>query len=177
MIFQKSIKNCFTKCGQIHYDFPASKKKLKVEPRNSNNKTLANSSTPNRAFFVRSTRTPKENNERKNALVKFLSMVACSGKGIALCCVPKFAVFEPVTRYRPKPRNFQAVAFNKLTLELSAMIYKFMFTGSRLRVAVYANSLNEALARLPKAHHRPALISRVKGGGLLCLVKPQPHTP
>ncbi|WP_158074920.1 hypothetical protein [Rodentibacter sp. Ppn85] len=43
------------------------------------------------------------------------------------------------------------------------MIYKFMFTGSRLRVAVYANSLNEALTRLPKSHHRPALVSRVKG--------------
>ncbi|VEH66058.1 Uncharacterised protein [Rodentibacter pneumotropicus] len=43
------------------------------------------------------------------------------------------------------------------------MIYKFLFTGSRFRIAIYANSLNEALARLPKSHQRPVLVSRIKG--------------
>lgn len=71
--------------------------KSTIEPRNSNNKPTANTSTPtnNRAFFVCSTHTPKE---KVNNL--FLSMVAWSGKGLALCYYPLVIVFETVTRYR-----------------------------------------------------------------------------
>ncbi|MDP8098539.1 ash family protein [Pasteurella atlantica] len=59
-----------------------------TERRNSNLLSVANSSTPfNRAFFVRSIRTPKENN-RLNLVFIFLSMVACNGKG------SPFAVFH-----------------------------------------------------------------------------------
>ncbi len=74
-----------------------------TEPENSNDLSVANTSTPfyYRAFFVRSIRTPKE-----NALSVVLSMVACNGKGIALCCVPLIAVSQPVTRYRPNPEKF-----------------------------------------------------------------------
>ncbi|OZN24896.1 hypothetical protein CFY87_06075 [Actinobacillus seminis] len=79
--------------------------KSSAEPGNSNNLSLANNSAPC-AFFVRSLRTPKENNKHIQRVI-FLSMVACSGKGFALCCVPVIAVFQPVTRYRPKPGNFK----------------------------------------------------------------------
>ncbi|GAB1660203.1 ash family protein [Mannheimia haemolytica] len=99
--------------------------KTTAEPGNSNNQTLANSSTPfNRAFFVRSTRTPKETTRLKIQLSEFLSMVACNGKG------SPFAVFQCSQFSSPLHVTAQtleslAVAPQNLTLELSAMIYLF----------------------------------------------------
>ncbi|MDG6317392.1 host cell division inhibitor Icd-like protein [Glaesserella parasuis] len=52
-------------------------------------------------------------------------MVACNGKGFALCCVPLIAVSQPVTRYRPNPEKFSG-SLHKFSVELSAMIYKFL---------------------------------------------------
>lgn len=111
--------------------------KSTAEPENSNNLLMANNSAPC-AFFIRGLHTPKESavkfdsisstyeiNQCKFALWKFLSMVACNGKGFALCCVPLVAVSQPVTRYRPKPENFSVVTSSKLLMELSAMIYLF----------------------------------------------------
>ncbi|MDO9831098.1 ash family protein [Glaesserella parasuis] len=133
--------------------------KSTTEPGNSNDLYLANS-TPKACFFIRSTRTPKERLER-------LSMVACNGKGFALCCVPSIAVFQPVTRYRPNPGKFSG-SLHKSYLELSKMFYTFLFIHSRLRISVFANSLTEAYSRLPKSDVKPLLIarksSRVKGG-------------
>ncbi|MDY3124625.1 MAG: ash family protein [[Actinobacillus] rossii] len=93
--------------------------KSTAEPENSNNLLVANNSAPC-AFFIRGLHTPKESavkfdsisstyeiNQSKFGLIKFLSMVACNGKGFALCCVPQVAVSQPVTRYRPKPENFK----------------------------------------------------------------------
>ncbi|MEG9482154.1 ash family protein [Mannheimia sp. HC-2023] len=128
--------------GQIFNKFHNVVAKSTAEPENSNYLHTANSSTPlNRAFFVRSTRTPKEYpelhesreyqftpnefNQLNFERVKSLSMVACNGKGFALCCVPYVAVSQPVTRYRPKPENFRAVTSSKFHTELSAMIYLF----------------------------------------------------
>ena len=121
---------------------------------------MANSSTPlNRAFFVRSLRTPEESavnfdcifsneiNQSKNGSVSFLSMVACSGKGFALCCVPCVAVFEPVTRYRPKASKLQAVTSSDLHMELSAMIYLFNaikrtdFNNTALNIHTFPKSI------------------------------------
>lgn len=61
------------------------------------NTTEANTSTPknNRAFFVCSIRTPKE-----NRLAVFLSMVERSGQSLLIGCYPLWAVFHPVTFYR-----------------------------------------------------------------------------
>ncbi|MDH2997862.1 hypothetical protein A1D22_00740 [Pasteurellaceae bacterium LFhippo2] len=83
----------------------------------------ANNCTPflTRAFFIRSLRTPKENCPSSD-----LSMVACSGKGIALCCFPCIAVCHPVTSYRPITVTSEAVALINLYKELSAMIYLFL---------------------------------------------------
>ena len=139
--------------------------KLITEPRNSNNKQLANTSTPlnNRAFFVRSL-PPKESNQTKTGFVVFLSnefnqtnfglveslsMVACNGKGFALCCVPIVAVFEPVIRYRPKASKLQVVALQKLQLELLAMFYKFLIIGkNRLKISILASNEKEARSLL-----------------------------
>lgn len=139
--------------------------KSTTEPQNSNDLYLANS-TPQACFFIRSTRTPKENTAPKNRESGFLSMVACNGKGFALCCVPSIAVSEPVTRYRPNPQKFSG-SLHKSYLELSKMFYTFLFIHSRLRISVFANSLTEAYSRLPKSDIKPLLIARksqAKGG-------------
>ncbi|MDO4431399.1 MAG: host cell division inhibitor Icd-like protein [Lonepinella koalarum] len=100
--------------------------KSTAEPANSNNQTLANSSTPlTRAFFVRSTRTPKERHKKACS-----SMVACSGKG------SPFAVFQSSQFCSPlhvtaQPLQSLAVAPQNLTLELSAMMYQFIFAAIR----------------------------------------------
>lgn len=126
----------FTKCGEIFYSFHAVTKST-AERQNSNNLLMANNSAPC-AFFIRGLHTPKESavkfdsisstyeiNQSKFGLIKFLSMVACNGKGFALCCVPLVAVSDPVTRYRPKASELQAVTSSKSLMELSAMIYLF----------------------------------------------------
>ncbi|MDD7568738.1 MAG: ash family protein [[Actinobacillus] rossii] len=126
----------FTKCGEIFYSFHALAKS-KAERQNSNNLSVANNSAPC-AFFIRGLHTPKksavkfdcisstyEMTRSKFGLIKFLSMVACGGKGFALCCVPLIAVSDPVTRYRPKASELQAVTSSKSSVELSAMIYLF----------------------------------------------------
>lgn len=149
-------KKYLTECGQICDSSFAVAKSI-AEPENSNYVTLANNSTPfYRAFFIRSARTSKE---RYN--IACSSMVACSGKGFALCCVPKFAVSQPVTRYRPNPEKFSDSSKN-LTLELSAMIYLFLGihrqnladtnrtfkTLPKQRLAVRAQSEQDARARI-----------------------------
>ncbi|ATW43467.1 ash family protein [Glaesserella parasuis] len=113
--------------------------------RGNSNLLSANNSTPlTRAFFIRCTRTPKE-----NALSVLLSMVACSGQGLTLGCLPIVAVFHPVTRYRPITVESEAIApINQLS-ELSAMIYKFLLLGkNRLTIRIRANSEAEARQRL-----------------------------
>ncbi|MDP0344078.1 ash family protein [Glaesserella parasuis] len=114
--------------------------KSTAEPENSNDLSVANS-TPQACFFIRSTRTPKERLER-------LSMVACNGKGFALCCVPLIAVSQPVTRYRPNPEKFSG-SLHKFSVELSAMIYKFLLLDkNRLTIRIRANSEAEARQRI-----------------------------
>ncbi|QTM01868.1 ash family protein [Mannheimia sp. ZY171111] len=149
--------------------------KSAVEPENSNNQTLADSSTPlNRAFFVRGTRTPKEHLETLRGSeclyelgmsvfghTQILSMVACSGKG------SPFAVFQSSQFLSPLHVTAQtlrslAVAPQNLTLELSAMIYKFLLLGSkRLKITVHANNKAEALSRVQFAS-KPLLVARLR---------------
>ena len=156
---QKFIQKHFTKCGQFLYSFPVVAKST-TEPANSNDETLANSSTPLiRAFFVRSPRIPKERLKKACS-----SMVACSGKGFALCCVPMFAVLQPVTRYRPQACKLQAVISKNLALEIIKMIYKFLLLGSRLTVRTYAKNEAEARQILNLSHNQAVFIARLKGG-------------
>ncbi|MFW9328821.1 ash family protein [Glaesserella parasuis] len=154
--------------------------KSEAERQNSN-RHMANNSTPlTRAFFIRCTRTPKE-----NALSVLLSMVACSGKGFALCCVPYVAVSDPVARYRPITVRSEAIAPINLHMELSAM-KRFAFTYvcvlrntdtyTTQTVRLIANSETEARLQLPadyrleldrpiaKIRLNPTACDQTKGG-------------
>ena len=146
--------------GQIFNKFHTVVAKSTTEPENSTNLSLANTSTPknNRAFFVCCTRTPKGNNQTKTGfdvfpsnefnrlnfeLVESLSMVACNGKGFALCCIPVIAVSQPVTRYRQKPENFLAVTSSKFSLELSAMLTYLFKAISRRDLSNTSKPINQ----------------------------------
>ncbi|MDP8161950.1 host cell division inhibitor Icd-like protein [Pasteurella skyensis] len=139
--------------------------KSTTEPENSNIPT-ANSSTPfNRAFFVRSIRTPKENNYL-NLVIIFLSMVACNGKGFALCYIPLVVVSQPVTRYRPNLRN-KAVTLNNLPTELLAMIYLLLCvnrtkpTFNTEVVRIQAPNEDEARFKLTADYQLLAICGRI----------------
>ena len=95
--------------------------KTTAEPGNSNKLSVAQS-TPKACFFIRKLHTPKERLAR-------LSMVACNGKGSALCCVPLIAVFEPVTRYRQSLET-KAVTLKNLFSGVTQM-YQFIFAVFR----------------------------------------------
>ncbi|QGM81677.1 hypothetical protein A6A10_04455 [Otariodibacter oris] len=119
--FKKCEQNHFTNWLNLFYSNYALAKS-NAEPGNSNYKSTANSSTPlTRAFFVCSTRTPKIDLSTDS----LFSMVACNGKGFALCCVPLIAVFQPVTRYRPRLETL-AVTLDKIINGVTTMIYQFL---------------------------------------------------
>ncbi|MDG6300687.1 ash family protein [Glaesserella parasuis] len=149
--------------------------------RGNSNKRKANNSTPlTRAFFIRCTRTPKE-----NALGVLLSMVACSGQGLTLGCLPYVTVFHPVTRYRPITVESEAIAPKNQRKELSAM-KRFAFTYvcvlrntdtyTTQTVRLIANSETEARLQLPadyrleldrpiaKIRLNPTACDQTKGG-------------
>ncbi|WP_018651536.1 ash family protein [Actinobacillus capsulatus] len=169
-------KNYFTSLANKVYAILAFAKS-EAERRNSNNKTLANTSTPLiRAFFVRSTRTPKESaflkTEERSILQYelgmskfghslFFSMVACNGKGSPFAVFQSSQFSTPLHAIARIVEN-SAVVFNNLTLELSAMIYLFKAV-SRLdlrntskpissfpcyTVRIKANSLEQAKAKV-----------------------------
>lgn len=115
------IKKYFTTKPYLDY-FNDALAKSKAEPGNSNNRRTAHNTPLNACFFMRSTRTPK----RKTEIRLFnQSMVTCSGKGFALCCVPCVAVFQPVTRYRPKAWKLLAVTSKNITYGVTDMLYRF----------------------------------------------------
>lgn len=112
----KNIINLLT-TGKGFAKIPLQSQKTTAEPGNSNNLLVAQN-TPKACFFMRKLHTPKERPER-------LSMVACNGKGYALCCVPQVAVFQPVTRYRQSLENL-AVTLKNLSCGVTQM-YQFIF--------------------------------------------------
>ncbi len=120
-IFCQFAKKRFTKCGGFWHYFAVVAKST-AEPRNSNHLSLAQN-TPYACFFMRSAHAPQERLARP-------SMVACSGKGFALCCFPVMTVFEPVTRYRQQASKLQAVTSNQFFTGVTQM-YQFIFAGIR----------------------------------------------
>ncbi|WP_065239813.1 ash family protein [Gallibacterium genomosp. 3] len=115
------IKKHFTTQAVLDY-FISALAKSKAEPGNSNNEQVAHNTPLNACFFMRGTRTPK----RKTEIRLFnQSMVTCSGKGFALCCVPLVAVFQPITRYRPKAWKLLAVTSKNFTSGVTTMLYRF----------------------------------------------------
>ncbi|MFZ7298531.1 host cell division inhibitor Icd-like protein [Avibacterium avium] len=121
-----------------------------VEPGNSN-LYKAYSNTPlNACFFMRSTNTPKE-----RLKMACSSMVACYGKGFALCCVPCIAVFQPVTRYRPSLETF-AVTLNNQYKEIAMKLFIFAairrtdLTNKIYKIRIFAETEMQARAKLAK---------------------------
>lgn len=115
----------------------------------------------------------------------FLSQIHFS-KGVGIFTTPSKAelVTRLISRNKPSNRTNKASRFIAVveTLShplgygkshlliaikrLSQMFYKFLFTGSRLRITVFANNLAEAYKRLPLSQSKPVLIARlpVQGG-------------
>ncbi|WP_410683922.1 host cell division inhibitor Icd-like protein [Avibacterium paragallinarum] len=89
-------------------------------------------------------------------------MVACYGKGFALCRVPCIAVSEPVTRYRPKASKLQAVTSKIINIGVTAMLYLFKAVSRsdlrntkkhfslfpRYTVRINADSIKQAAAQV-----------------------------
>ncbi|MBE2896579.1 host cell division inhibitor Icd-like protein [Pasteurellaceae bacterium HPA106] len=117
-----SSKKHFTSAPLLSY-FIRAVAKSTAEPANSNKISVAHC-TPYACFFMRSARTFHERQARPERRER-LSMVACSGKGSALCCVPLIAVLQPVTRYRPRLQTL-AVTSHKIFSGVIAMIYQFL---------------------------------------------------
>lgn len=126
---------------------PLQSQKTIAEPRNSTYLQLAHS-TPEACFFMRNIRTPKEFADFVfiHQIYKFLSMVACSGKG------SPFAVFQLSQFSRPlhvtaKASKLSAVALKCLQLELLAMIYLFNaikrtdFNNTELNIYTFPKSI------------------------------------
>ncbi|MFU2081596.1 ash family protein [Gallibacterium anatis] len=152
-----SQPNPFTKCGDFFSIFIATTNSV-AEPENSNNKLVADKCTPiNACFFMRSTNTPKE-----RLKMACSSMVACYGKGFALCCVPQVAVSQPVTRYRPSLRTFAVTSRKLFTCGANAMLYlfkavsrsdlrntrKLISSFPRYTVRINADSIEQATAQV-----------------------------
>ena len=119
-IFHQFAKKRFTKCGGFWHYFAVLTKST-AEPENSNHLSVAQN-TPIACFFMRSAHAPQERLARP-------SMVACSGKGFALCCFPLMTVSQPVTRYHPSLRTL-AVTSNQFFRGVTQM-YQFIFAGIR----------------------------------------------
>ena len=102
-IFHQFAKKRFTKCGGFWHYFAVVAKST-AEPGNSKHLSVAQN-TPIACFFMRSAHAPQERLARP-------SMVACSGKGFALCCFPLMTV---PARYTLPPSletssgNFQSI--------------------------------------------------------------------
>ncbi len=105
------IKSAFAKSN-------ASREKL--------NLSMANNSTPNRAFFVRAIYL-----SNKNSLIsdKLFPMVERNGQPFAVGCFPLIAVSHPVTFYRPTVRSLAVVPEN-LSMETTQM-KQFIFAAIR----------------------------------------------
>ncbi|TLU76295.1 ash family protein [Mannheimia varigena] len=151
--------------------------KSAAEPGNSNDLYLADSSTPlDRAFFVRSTRSPKERLETLRGSeclyelgmsvfghTPILSMVACNGKGSPFA-VFQVSQFSSLLHVTAQTLESLAVAPQNLYLELSAMIYLFKavsrldlrktqkpFTSfPHYTLKVQADSVEQAQARISR---------------------------
>lgn len=109
-------------------------------------------------FFMRSAHAPQERLARP-------SMVACSGKGSALCCFPVMTVFEPVTRYRQQASKLQAVTSNQIFTGVTQM-YQFIFALMRtpkhsLKIRILADNEHQARARFSDGGSSLLFIGRI----------------
>lgn len=102
---------------------------------------MAKNSTPQACFFIRSTCTPKE-----RRLLACSSMVACSGQGIALGCLPFLAVFSP--RYTLSPYTVRSVADSSPKFSRVELLAMKLFAYSFLCVNRCADTYQEEVVRI-----------------------------
>lgn len=135
----------------------ASREKLNLNPK-------ANS-TPNRAFFVRNIRTPKEFADFVFNL-KIHSMVERNRHVLNVAANPLGAVSHPVTFYRQTVRSL-AVVPEKLSKGLSKMLFKFLCvdrTHSHFNLCtqtIQANNETQARLRLSADFRHIATVARI----------------
>lgn len=117
--YQEILSLCLTISPCPLYAFRTVAKST-VSRRKLNKLAKVNTSTPeNRAFFVRSFRTPK-----KYGSSRLFSMVGRNRHAYAWLVVLCYQYSYPVTPYRPNCRKFSGSS-SKLSKGLSAMIYLF----------------------------------------------------
>lgn len=113
---QQVLNLCLTISPCSPYAFRTVAKST-VSRRKLNKLAKANSTPENRAFFVRSFRTPK-----KAVFSRLFSMVGRNGHAYAWLVVLCYQYSYPVTPCRPNCRKFSGSS-SKLSKGLSAMIY------------------------------------------------------
>ena len=122
----KRLFSCFllTDKTRLNYIKPAFEKSS--ASRGKLNLSMANNSTPNRAFFVRAIYL-----SNKNSLIsdKLFPMVERNRQPFAVGCFPLIAVFHPVTFYRPTVESLAVVPEN-LSMETTQM-KQFIFAAIR----------------------------------------------
>ncbi|MEG9491175.1 host cell division inhibitor Icd-like protein [Mannheimia indoligenes] len=141
-----------------------------AEPGNSN--LTKGEQHAQRAFFVRSTRTPKERletlrgSECPNELgmsvfghTQILSMVACNGKGSPFADF-LWCQFSSLLHVTAQTLESLAVALINQPKDTVMKRFKFL-TGSRLIVTIYANNRQEAENKI-KWTSKPLLVARLR---------------
>lgn len=122
-ILQKNFTLLLTTLNRSPYSNSAfAKSKASREKLNFTQK--ANSSTPlNRAFFVRSIRTPQ-----KSDLYRLFSMVERNRHALSVAAFLLWAVSHPVTLYRPNREKFSGSSskFTKGLHKMNAFAYSFL---------------------------------------------------
>ena len=121
-----------------------------AEPRNSIYLHTAHS-TPKACFFMRNIRTPKEFADFVfiHQIYKFLSMVACSGKGSPFAANRMWQFSRPL-HVTAKASKLSAVTLKCLHTELLAMIYLFNaikrtdLTNHIVKIRINADTEQEA---------------------------------
>ncbi|MFA9500870.1 ash family protein [Mannheimia sp. E30BD] len=114
--------------------------KSAAEPGNSN--LTKGEQHAQRAFFVRSTRTPKETTQLKIQPSEFLSMVACNGKGSPFA---DFLWCQFSSPLHATAQTLESLAVALINQPKDTVMKRFKFlTGSRLIITIYANNRQEA---------------------------------
>ncbi|GAB1673061.1 hypothetical protein [Mannheimia haemolytica] len=144
--------------------------KSTAEPGNSN--LTKGEQHAQRAFFVRSTRTPKERLETLRGSecpyelgmsvfghTQILSMVACNGKGSPFADF-LWCQFSSLLHATAQTLESLAVALINQPKDTVMKRFKFL-TGSRLIITIYANNRQEAENKI-KWTNKPLLIARLR---------------
>ncbi|MEG9487425.1 ash family protein [Mannheimia indoligenes] len=177
-IMQKILMDLLTKSARSPYSNSAFvKSKASREKLNFTKK--ANSSTPfNRAFFVRSVRTPQ-----KSDVYRLFSMVERNRHALCVAAFLFWAVSHPVTLYRPNREKFSGSSskFKKGLHKMNAFAYSFLCAIRTPETDTYQETIvriiadSEVNARLQlSADYRlvlPRPVAKIRQKSTVCTVQ------